>query len=360
MSLCNNYNSIVNDIYSVIKDIKSLEIKELAYNITFVNIDFKFTSLNIDALIEIRTDFDNFGHCSLLSYTDKNNSYVSLSNLLNKYNIQILILQNFSHLYLINELVKLLDNISNTNKYIIPDPFNIRLKSYNFTKTEIDYELLESQMIKQSSHISLHNSNTNFTKCDLIKILIKEIKFINTNRTYQHSILIDYNNPFNITFRLKFSDNAPISKILNEIDTKHIEFTLSIYKNAYPIFPPKLIYNGPRLDNSFLFNILNINILKLSNWSYTITLEHIILSIAKIFEDLGLNYIVRDPNYNFISYKIIELLSLTSSYNLMEYIDFQTSIIKKPKMEQKLWKSGVGFSSDHEIYNNATTLMTNK
>jgi ubiquitin-protein ligase len=89
---------------------------------------------------------------------------------------------------------------------------------------------------------------------------------------------------------------------------------------------------------------MNLDILKINKWLSTITLEQLIIEIAKI----DFNQYIIYNNYDTLEYELIKLLSIThdniTSLNNNINIDINIINIKKNNTDNNFWKSGTGYS----------------
>lgn len=247
-------------------------------------------------IIKIDTDFNNYVYAS--------------SNNYNLYNFNITIIFTnklpLSILLLLNKAIT-----SNIKKKI--DIYHLSQEINTFSKADINYNELKK------------NINND--------LLLIEIKKINTNKLYNHFITFENNN---FIVNLIFNNNI-------------IKFKLIINTTLYPNIPPKIEYISPRLTFEFTVAIMNLDILKINKWSPSITLEQLILEIAKINFN---QYIIYD-NYDNLEYELIKLLSIThdniTSLDNNINIDINIANIKKNNTDNNFWKSGTGYS-----FNNTT------
>jgi len=175
------------------------------------------------------------------------------------------------------------------------DVFNLHINIDSFSKVSINYKELSK---------SLNNN-----------ILLQDIKNINNNKNYIHYIdsnLVVYINN-NIKFKLLIS-------------------------NTYPKNPPKIELISPHFTFDFSTSFMNLDILKHNNWKSSITLEQLILEIAKInFND----YIIDNNEYNTTELELIKLISITENNK----INILINITNIKDTNNKYWKSGTGYSS---------------
>ena len=251
-----------------------------------------------------------------------------------------------------------------TIKNII-DNFNNMINSYNISYTEIhdQYNLYNKiNNIKNKCSINydkykeifnniLEKNNTKLKFSKNINLIINDIKYVNYNSTYDHYILIDYENPYKLTVRLKFNSNTNIGKILNKIydiyKYDYIEFVI-LLNHTHPYIPPIISYNKPHITTELFIGLLNINILKLQYWTDIISLDYIITNIANKFEEYYKYIIINtDLNNNDIAfdiydYNIRKLSYITKNYDKIINCDID---IKLLEINNTCYKNGVGYNS---------------
>ena len=253
---------------------------------------------------------------------------------LDKFNLNISF-KNKNIYTIIEEINKniLVDNIIKEQQY---DPFHFLLNNIDkYDKTNIDY----SELLKLfSNNINLNstkvNSIDNLSPKQIIKLLINEIKKINTNKNYKHYITIDKDNLFSLIVNLEFENK--------------VELKLIVDPNLYPIIPPKIEYVKPNIKFELLYSINNLDILMLKNWSPIINLEYLITNLANKLEPIIKNYIIEDKvNYNEFENEIIKLTILLKD-PIDNKIKFDIPIPKQTNINKGYWKSGTGYGSAND------------
>ena len=332
-----------NNIENIKKYIKSLKnyIFVSHTNVSNNKYIIIINDIKLNNNIKIFTDFNSY------CYLEDNikHSYITNFNIniiLTKINLNNIIL-NFNK-YLINHII-------NSEITLNFNTYNITLENHNFNDK---YSINVNLYFKQFYNVEKNN--------DSIKIIINEIKKINSNHDYKHYIIIkDYNKPLNLTVRLVFNKNENMYDILQQIyaDNKYdyIEFNLLLNTN-YPYSNPDIEYLKPTISSELLLGILNINIFKSSNWNYIITLEDIILGIANNFNEFGYKYINTCSEFNNkeiafdkLEYNIINLISIINIEN-STLINFDIKIDNK--QNNKSYSTGIGYNNTHIIkLNNA-------
>lgn len=348
-----NYIEDIKKLLLTNNNIKLIKYSEYISNITFtciITLDF---IANI--IIEITTDFDTFCYY----YIDKSISN-DIKNIIDNINLSIICQPKLPNV-IIKELNKIStiytkNNLKLNNFDFNYDPFHINQK-IEFYKYYVDYNSLEEKLLNNTNiiySIQKNKLNYKFSEKQVVKLIISEIKLFNSNKNYDHYILINDNCPYELIIRLKFKNDSNISKLLNIIFNKfnydYIEFTLNIDSILYPLIPPKFTYCKPHIDFKFLAGLLDLNIFKLENWNQAITLEYLIINIANQFEMIGYNYINIDADNNLnmcddnIIYEIIQLINI-SKYSI-DKIDIKIDIVKIINTKNKIsrFPQGTGYN----------------
>ena len=301
LSLCNiiNFKNLIKHFPFTLEKYEKTIItpKYLQNNRLQYSCNYTLHILYNNYYIKIITDFYNYVYASSDNYN------------LSDYNIAIIFTNKLPY-----NILSLLNKNFLSKKNQITDKYNLYQEINTFSKADINYNDLKK-----------HINN---------ELLLIEIKKINTNKSYNHFITFENN-------------NFIVNLILNNV----IKFKLHINTTLYPNVPPKLEYISPRLTFEFTLAIMNLNILKINKWSSSITLEQLILEIAK----LNFNQYIISDNYDNLEFELIKLLSITNDN--ISYLDKNINIdinianIKKNNIDNKFWKSGTGYS-----YNNNNTV----
>ncbi len=302
------------------------------------------TYLNINKNnIKIVTDLENYCYAESIDKID-NSKYI------NQFNMKML----YEKTYCEKTILSNLDSIfikSEISKYIIPDTYHI----YNteFTKYIIKYDQLKYNKGTSIININSVPKELLLSEKQLIKLLINEIKKINSNRDYKHYIFPDDNNIFKLTIRLFINPHSVIGKQLEEINKKHnynyIELQLIIDSTGYPYISPKIEYIKPHAKLSFIISIINMDILKQYKWSPLISIEYFILNLVEIIEKLDKEYIIYELNPNYHIDKYFNKLISFSKHQICDKIDFNftsTFQLYNQDMKKSHWASGTGYGSN--------------
>ena len=306
-----------------INTFNSTNIKLLKYS---NNDDYYTIHLDYNSYpIKLITDFENYCHIDSI-----------IENIgLDKFNLSI----SFKSKNIDNIIKELNNNLLINNiKIKFSDPFYIYQKIDKYDKTNINYLELY-RLFLDNIDIKIKNSNELLLTTEQIqKLLINEIKKINSNPDYKHYITIDYTNIFSLIVNLEFDEK--------------VELRLIIDPYFYPIIPPKIEYIKPTIKLDLLYSINNLDILMLKNWCPVINLEYLITNLANQLQPIIKNYIINDIEYNNeLKYELIILSSLTK--NNQDKIKFDIPIPKQTKITQSssYWKSGTGYGTSNDIFN---------
>ena len=311
-------------------DIKTFNSNNIQLLLYSNNDDFYTIYLDFNTYpIKIITDFNNYCYAdSIIDICglDKFNLFISFNNK----NISNIIKQ-------LNQCI-LFDNI----KAEINNPFHINQKKNDkYDKTNINYLELYNLFLDNIDTKIKNNNRLLLSPEQILKLLINEIKKINSNREYKHYITIDNTNLFSLIVNL-------------ELDDKIIELRLIIDPYFYPVIPPKIDYVKPKIKLDLLYSINNLDILMLKNWCVSINLEYLITNLAEQLQPIIKEYIIEDIIDNDeLKYELIKLSSLTNNNNQDNKIKFNIPIPKQNKIIQvsKYWKSGTGYGTSPDVFN---------
>jgi ubiquitin-protein ligase len=234
------------------------------------------------------------------------------------------------------------------------DPFHIYMKFEEHVKVKIDYKDLEKKY--NETLISLNNMKINIeipksillTSTQSIQLIINEIKKINRNKSHDHYIVPDTNNPYQLHIYLGLSN----------LKQSSLHFILFIDPQRHPFYPPKLMYIvEPKLKSNLIISLKNLDILKYENWSPTIDLEYLIVMLAEQLDPIILQYIDLDnksENHMKLEQELIALMTLTKETGGEQLIKLS---IPKPTIQTqkvndgKYWNSGTGYGTDDTTKN---------
>jgi ubiquitin-protein ligase len=263
---------------------------------------------------------------------------------LNMFNMMMTI-QDKNPEIIIQELLNILISTSqNIEKLQFKDPFHIYQKIDEFTKISIDYKTFEKNLESYSQKIVSNvkiPKNLLLSKSQIISLILNEIKKVNRNKSYDHYIVPDNINPY--VLHLFF--------VFKGVESK-IEMKLILDPNAYPYMPPKLEHSKPAIKMPLLLSLMNLDILKLENWNFTVDLEYFVSNLGSQLEPIIQDYLCSENNmFQELEYMLIKLASITKETHLDKPL---ISIpVPKPKTTaiidmsgNKFWKSGTGYGAE--------------
>jgi len=353
------------DIDNHIKEIRSLidksingkTIRLIKYN---ENISDVIMHMDIESLpIKVTTDFNEY--CLAESVLDSID--------LNTFNLKMVFNKKKP-----NDILEELANVSISEqvaetKVKFSDPFHIYQKLDEFTKYVIDWVKMD-KVFKR--HIETIKSNKTSEKIprelllnpiQVSQLITNEVKKVNRNKTFEHYILINESDPYSLILRLKFNKETETGKVFEQINKSfgydYMEIKLNLDPKTYPFIPPTLEYIRPKISLSLLLTLMNLDILKLENWSSTVTLEYLISSLGSQLENVAYKYIIPDApsnsnptiSFNDLEYQLIKLSSITKE-KPSEEINIKIAVPKSTLLESnsknKYWKSGTGYGGDDQ------------
>jgi ubiquitin-protein ligase len=304
--------------------------------------------------IKIFTDFNKF--CLMETTSSQLN--------INKFNMTIVFRKKNPKEIIENIPLIFVDEKQKIKEIKCMDPFHIFRKIDEFSKQKIDYDKLEKELNSISSKHELSGRKNIpkellLTPHQVCQLIINEIKKINRSKDYLHYVVVDESNPFSLFIRFKFNKETEVGKIFSKLEKDfgydYVEIKLNLEPNLYPFIPPKLEYIRPKINLQLLLSLMNMEILKLENWTSTITLEYFITNLGTKLENIILDHIIPDDPcngtssiaYNKLEYELIKFASITKETNF-DKIDIN---IEKPKLASgqsvgKYWKSGTGYGTD--------------
>lgn len=307
----------------------------------------KFNNLTFVSCFEDEESYDikiiknSNTFCILTNFN--NYCYIESSTInTNKLNQEILNAKYYNNLESILNSINLFTFDTSKRKRI---KYNDVYNFYNIidekTKVFINFKELENEnnKISKISPGSLPKipKELLLNKNQLFKLIQTEIKKINSNYEYLHSIKPIDNN----IFKLKAS--LVIDKLV-------VDIKFDLNPDLYPFIPPTLEIISPKVILPLYFAIININISKLSNWNSAISLEWIIVNLANKLQPIILENIELNSEYDDIELPLLKLLNLTKE-DLSNKINIDLDINKINSLDNeeiksnKYWKSGTGYGS---------------
>ncbi len=321
------YSYDINDLLRENKWINNISLVNCIDNDTYYVINLKYN----ENKLELMTDFKSY--CVV-------NNFEELSAL----NYDFLHLRNYSPKVILLTLDKYKINEIKTVDF--SDEFNFYQTFKQVTKYELNYNELKTK----SKKFSDNKNNTKkinvpkellFNENQIYTILINEINKINTDYSYKHLIYPFENNIYDLRTKL-FFDNDIVLELKITVDPK-----------LYPFYPPKIEVVSPKLQIPLLLAIMNLNILKLENWNYTISFDWLITNIFNVLKPIINNYIDNNnKEITNIENLLIKLSNITKEtvYNDINIdIKFNKAQIKNNTNGtdgKTYWKSGTGYGND--------------
>ena len=291
----------------------------------------KFNYLENDFEVIIDKDINYIHVKSSLANTDMIN--IMLVNEKKLSNVVATIEKNYSQ-------KRKIDKIETT------DIFGLFRTRKMFDKSNCDYELLRKQLIESNI-----NSNAKITsipkellysKKQIIEMLIKEIKKVNSNKEHLHYIT-PAEKEYTFYMYLNVNDN--------DNNNFYIKLLLNVDPEIHPYYPPTIRYLEPSAKKSFIYNMSNLNILKLQNWNPIINMEWLITNLADSVNKFVQEYIVDSDEAQMtpLDKELIEFSSLISekiydNINIeLKHIKFSLKNQNSSNKDDKYWNSGVGY-----------------
>lgn len=253
---------------------------------------FEIKLSNYDIILNLKTDFKSY--CII----EQNNEF--LKDKINKFNVNI-IFKDKTLENILDEINNTINYTSQNNSYIDNDNFHFYKKinnNLNYSKINIDYINIKRLLLlynKDPSQSLGYNSVNNFTipkdlllnSNQIVNLIMNEIIKINQTKDYDHIInILDEKQPYTLNVTL----------FLKKAKCKLVEFDFIINPLLYPFYPPTIKYKQPEISSELLINITNLDILKIENWTSTVTLEYLITNIANQLELVIDNHI--NVNYS--------------------------------------------------------------
>jgi len=256
---------------------------------------------------------------------------------------------------ILDELSKVI--IVPQRKKLIMDPFHINQTIEEFFKYMINFKELDNMFDKFIDSNKHNKMIEKFPKELLLSsvqikyLIVNEIKKVNRNKAYDHYIVPDDTNPYNLIVRLKFNKDTEIGKLFDKLKYEYMEMKLLLNPKGYPYVPPELQYIKPRIKLSLLSSLLNLEILHINNWNPTITLDYLIPKLATEIETKGLEYILDevDNDNELLEYSLVKFaIKIKETSEQIIKIDIPKIIsTTSTDINSKYWKSGTGYGGNN-------------
>jgi ubiquitin-protein ligase len=241
-------------------------------------------------------------------------------------------------------LIDLENMIEKTNlKIEYRDVYHIFNKPNTFTKYQVNFDMLHIDTSKSVLDVGIPKQLL-LSESQIKKILINEIKKINSNKLYKHYIFPSDNNICKLNIRLFLSNTSILGQQLEHKDceSNYIELQIILDPKGFPFIAPKIEYIKPTATISFMLSLMDLDILKQSNW-VQMSLEVFILDLVKQLEQIKHNYILYDKSC-ILDQEILKLILLSKDY-IYDKIDIQLTM-QHTKANNKSLSSGTGYGND--------------
>ena len=194
----------------------------------------------------------------------------------------------------------------------------------------IDYDELRSAMNDfraENKKINVPRELLN-NKIQIIKMLINEIKKVNSNFDYPHYIS-STDNPFEFIINFVFDGDI------------NIEILITFDSVLYPFIPPSLNVISTNINNKLFHSLNNIELFKLGNWNPVITLDWIIRNLGNKLEQVIYDNIEEQDDNDYIKQLIQFDSSVEELLIVLEHNKFSFS--NKNDSNKNYWASGTGY-----------------
>jgi len=311
---------------------------------------------------ETNIKFDFYTNTDLDYFFLENNSSNDTNLLLNE--INLFIFSNESKK--IDEVLDYIFSILSKSKNI-SDTNIVEVDVFNTCDMEDLDQITKKEWSKKDKLLRNNQKDINYFNIPQKLIYTSDIIFnivsneiLSFNKKYDYlKIITEDNNIYKIIVQLNYKNSKKnIKSELEKIKTNYgydfIELEIDINMNLYPFYPPNVNILRPKINNSLLYSIMDVEFLKFENWNLTNTLEFIILAFYKIFEDHAVIQIDSNLNHNKKAYNEIEysLMQLSTKYSIdsqkyedihVDYVKISTNKTEKSKNTKEIWKTGVGY-----------------
>ena len=225
-----------------------------------------------------------------------------------------------------------------------------------------NWELKDKELRNNSTFVDFYNIPRNllYSSDIIFSIVSNELFKLKNQKCEKYQIHIPEDNIYNFKVRYNFPDSDSLNKQLQQVNKNfgynYIEINLSLNMNLYPFFPPSIKIMRPKINNSIIYGIMDLEFLKYENWNPTNSLEFVINAIHQVLEKHALIMVDSPLNNLDLSYLPLEysLMQLSSKYKLVsqtsEEIDVEytklsnnSSSNQDKNSSNKYWKSGVGY-----------------
>lgn len=221
------------------------------------------------------------------------------------------------------------------------DNFGLFKDTKKFDKTLQNYDKITNFLLSTDLNSKFKTNEIPkdllFSKNQIVDIIIKQIKTVNQNKSYDH--FIEHDKDFTFVMNLFFDNMNNLS------DNPDVKIQLDIDPILYPFYPIKFKILYPDVSLSLFYSILNLKITKLCNWNPTINLEWLTL---KFYDNLGKinfsnkNNSISDLEKVCIDICILENKTIDDEFKFnFDYSKYDITVDNEN--DEKYWQSGVGY-----------------
>jgi ubiquitin-protein ligase len=243
------------------------------------------------------------------------------------------------------------------------DKYNVGL-SHNDNASFLmrkNWELKDKEIRKNNTNVNYFNipKNLLYSSDIIFSIVSNEIFKLSQKKSTNYKIIISEDNIYDFKVQLKYPNSELLNNQLRQVKKLYgydfIEIKISLNMNLYPFFPPSIQIVRPKINNSIVYAIMDLEFLKHENWNPTNNLEFVINALSKVFEQHASIHVESKLNNLEQSYLPLEycLMKLSSKYKLLsqasEDIDVEytklsaNSLHNNDTTTNTYWKSGVGY-----------------
>lgn len=238
----------------------------------------------------------------------------------------------------------------------ISDKLNIfstqkAVTKHNINKKELYSNYLKSQKLS-SKVVDAIPKELLLSNEQIYNLIVTEIENLNKNMSCDHYITCNNNNPFDLSIRIKFTDDKIGEKLVQlkeSHDFDYFELRFKLNPNLYPFQPPSVEYVKPKVNINLISNILNLDIWDIKNWNYTISLDKLVINMAeKLKPYLNDNFTITDDIiFTPLEQKLMVFNKKTKEQSFDDMnikLDF-SKLMKEKTSSAKYWSSGVGYGT---------------
>lgn len=233
------------------------------------------------------------------------------------------------------------DNIvvkKDSNNVNDEDYYGIMIDYNNYDKSNVNYSELENILANNNNSLCSSKNvpnNVLFNKRQVVEIIIDEIRSVNTDKKHKHFIDFDEKHPYLFYVNFVFDD---------------LVFVMSFEYDSFltPYYPPKIGIISSNIDDELRFNLMNLELFKVSNWNPIINLQWIVENLGMQLEQIIQDHL-EDKNTDVLEKLLIHLsvLNKTNDYSSLVKLDFNRFSLTETSSNsnsKSYWKAGTGYS----------------